>query len=90
MLQSTRKNPIQVGGNVQASRLIHRMESEYPELAKRARVSGLGILQVIVSESGAVEEVKIIRGHPLLNDAALRAFASGGILPIFSTGNRSP
>lgn len=90
VLQPTKKNPIRVGGNVQASRLIHRVEPEYPELAKRARVSGLVILQVIVSESGAVEEVKIVRGHPLLNDAALRAVRQWRYSPYFLNGEPIP
>jgi len=68
-----RKEPIRVGGNVQASRLIRRVEPEYPELAKRARVQGIVLLQVTVDERGGVTEVNIIRGHPLLNQAAVDA-----------------
>ena len=90
VLQPTKKQPIRVGGNVQASRLIHRVEPEYPELAKRARLSGMVILQVIVSEGGVVEEVKIIRGHPLLNDAALRAVRQWRYSPYFLNGEAIP
>ena len=90
VLQPTKKTPIRVGGNVQASRLIHRVEPEYPELAKRARVSGRVIMQVIVSEAGAVEEVKIIRGHPLLNEAALRAVRQWRYSPYFLNGEPIP
>jgi len=43
------------------------------ELAKRARVSGTVILQVTVDEEGNVSEVKVLRGHPLLDDEAVRA-----------------
>ena len=88
--QPTKKKPIRVGGNVQASRLIHRVEPEYPELAKRARVSGMVILQVIVGERGAVEEVTIIRGHPLLNEAALRAVRQWRYSPYFLNGEPIP
>ena len=90
VLQPTKKKPIRVGGNVQASRLIHRVEPEYPELARRARVSGRVIMQVIVSEGGAVEEVKIIRGHPLLNEAALRAVRQWRYSPYFLNGEPIP
>lgn len=68
-----KKEPIRVGGNVQSSKLIRRVEPEYPELAKRARVQGIVLLQVLVGEQGNVTEVKIIRGHPLLNQAAVDA-----------------
>ena len=84
------KKPIRVGGNVQASRLIHRVEPKYPELAKRARVSGMVILRMIVSEGGVVEEVKIVRGHPLLNEAALRAVRQWRYSPYFLNGEPIP
>ncbi|MGW8181722.1 MAG: energy transducer TonB, partial [bacterium] len=68
-----KKQPIRVGGNVQSSKLIRRVEPQYPELAKRARVAGIVLLQVTVDETGSVAEVNIIRGHPLLNQAAVDA-----------------
>ena len=86
----TKKKPIRIGGNVQASRLVYRVEPEYPELAKRARVSGLVVMQVIVNEGGAVEEVKIVRGHPLLNDAALRAVRQWRYSPYLLNGEPIP
>ena len=85
-----KKDPIRVEGNVQASRLVHRVEPEYPELAKRARVSGMIILQVIVSEGGTVQEVKIVRGHPLLNDAATRAVRQWRYSPYLLNGEPIP
>jgi protein TonB len=85
-----KKDPIRVGGNVQASRLVHRVEPEYPELAKRARVSGMVILQVIVNEGGSVQEVKIVRGHPLLNDSATRAVRQWRYSPYLLNGEPIP
>jgi protein TonB len=68
-----RKDPIKVGGNVQASKLIHRVEPEYPELAKRARVQGIVLLKVTVDEQGSVANIELVRGHPLLTEAAINA-----------------
>ena len=39
-----KKDPIRVGGNVQSSKLIVRVEPKYPELAKRARIQGIVLL----------------------------------------------
>ena len=86
----TKKKPIRIGGNVQASRLVYRVEPEYPELAKRARVSRVVVMQVIVNEGGTVEEVKIVRGHPLLNDAALRAVRQWRYSPYLLNGEPIP
>jgi len=68
-----KKEPIRVGGSVQSSKLIRRVEPKYPELAKRARVSGLVLLQITVGESGTVTKIRVIRGHPLLTPAAVKA-----------------
>lgn len=67
------KEPLRVGGIVQASRLVHRVEPEYPDLARRARVQGMVLLQVTVDERGLVSGVDVIRGHPLLTQAAVDA-----------------
>jgi TonB family protein len=36
-------------------------------------VSGVVILQVVVDENGMVESIKVLRGHPLLDEAAVDA-----------------
>ena len=85
-----RKTPIRVGGNVQASKLVKRVEPNYPELAKRARVKGMVILQVTVGEAGNVVDIKIIRGHPLLNDAAVSAVRQWVYSPTLLNGEPVP
>jgi periplasmic protein TonB len=68
-----KKEPLKVGGGVQAAKLIHRIEPEYPELARRARVYGVVLLKVTVDEVGIVTDVEPVRGHPLLVPAAVDA-----------------
>ena len=46
---------------------------EYPELAKRMKLTGAAQVQALVMPDGTVKEVKIIGGHPLLADALARA-----------------
>ncbi len=72
-LPQKKKEPISVEGDVQASKLIKRVEPNYPDLARQVRVEGTVILEVTIGEVGNVADVKVIRGHPLLNDAALVA-----------------
>lgn len=52
---------------------IKEPKVEYPPLAKRRRVEGLVILQLIINKDGKVESVKVQRGVPELNDAAIEA-----------------
>ena len=48
------REPIRVSIGVQNSRLIHKVDPVYPELAKRARVAGIVLLQVTIDERGLV------------------------------------
>jgi len=52
---------------------IKEPKVEYPPLAKRRHVEGLVILQLIINRDGKVESVKVQRGIPELNDAAIEA-----------------
>jgi len=85
-----RRDPIKVGGNVQESKLIRRIEPAYPELAKRARVQGKVVLVVTVDEEGNVSEIKVQQGHPLLDEAAKAAVAQWKYSPTLLNGEPVP
>ena len=85
-----KREPIRVGGNVQESKLIKKIEPAYPELAKRARVQGVVILQVTVDEEGNVSEIRVLRGHPLLDDEATRAVKQWKYSPTLLNGEPVP
>ncbi len=52
---------------------IHRVEPVYPALARQARVSGTVELLGVLGIDGRIHELKVLRGHPLLINAALDA-----------------
>src|ERR1700740_3138998 len=58
--------PLRVGGNVQAARIINRVQPIYPPLARQTRISGTVRLHAIISKSGTVESLEVVSGHPLL------------------------
>ena len=84
------REPIRVSNGVQNSRLINRVDPVYPELAKRARVSGIVLLQVTVDEQGLVAGIKLIRGHPLLNQSAIDAVSQWMYSPTLLSGEPVP
>jgi TonB family protein len=88
--QAPRREAIRVGGNVQESKLLDKVEPVYPEMAKAARVSGRVILQVTVNEEGQVWDVKVLRGHPLLNEAAVSAVRQWRYAPTYLNGEPVP
>ncbi len=70
----TGEEPLRVGGDVKAPQLINRVEPSYPEAARKARMEGVVILEAIITASGNVEDVKVLKSvNPLLDAAATRA-----------------
>jgi protein TonB len=82
--------PQRISSGVQESKLIRRVDPVYPELARRARVSGVVILEVTVNEEGTVADVRVLRGHPLLDEEAVRAVRQWRYSPTLLSGEPVP
>jgi protein TonB len=67
--------PLAIGGAVQAPVLIRSITPDYPYAARLARVQGRVVLRAVIDESGAIENVTVIEGNPLLVPAASDAVA---------------
>jgi protein TonB len=66
--------PLRVGGEVKAPQLTNKVEPSYPEAARKARMEGVVILEAIITASGSVEDVRVLKSvNPLLDSAAQRA-----------------
>ena len=64
---------IEVSGSVQRTRLIRSTEPVYPPLASQARIQGIVKFAAIISRDGAIRNLQVISGHPVLVGAALDA-----------------
>ena len=78
--------PIRQGGKVQAANLIHQVTPIYPPLARQARAQGVVVLEAMISKDGSIESLRVIRGHPLLNQAALDAVQQWKYRPTMLNG----
>lgn len=65
--------PLRVGGEVPEPRKIKHVNPSYPDAAKRARVQGIVILECTIDTQGRVSNVNVLRGVPLLDQAAIDA-----------------
>lgn len=68
-----KRDPVRVGLNVKEPTKLKHVEPVYPDIAQRANVQGFVILECIVSPAGRITDVKVLRGIPVLNTAALDA-----------------
>ncbi len=53
--------------------LLHRVQPIYPTLARQAHVQGAVELRAIISKTGTIENLVVVRGHPMLAAAAIEA-----------------
>lgn len=53
--------------------LIHRVQPQYPSLARSARIEGMVVLQAIIDKDGTIQNLRLVSGHPLLVQAAMDA-----------------
>src|SRR6185503_16081589 len=67
------KGPVRVGGQIKEPKKVHNVPPVYPDIAKQARVQGVVVLEAVISPSGDVTNVRVLRGVPLLNDSAVAA-----------------
>jgi periplasmic protein TonB len=81
--------PVRVGGNIKAPKMLRRVAPVYPVLAKSAHVTGIVIVEAQVDERGSVREVRVLRGSPLLDEAALEAVRQWRYQPLLLNGQAS-
>jgi protein TonB len=67
------KGPQRIGGQVMEANLIKRVQPTYPPLARSARVQGVVEFTAVISKDGNIENLQLVRGHPLLVNAAKEA-----------------
>ena len=53
--------------------LLHKVQPTYPPIARQARVQGAVELRAIISKTGTIENLVVVRGHPMLSAAAIEA-----------------
>lgn len=78
--------PVRVGGRIEAPRKIRHVDPVYPELAIRAGVTGTVILECVIDRDGRVDRVAVLRGHPLLDAAAVDAVRQWTYRPTLLNG----
>jgi protein TonB len=78
--------PIRAGQGVREPKKIVDVPPVYPEIARRARVQGVVILEAVINEHGGVERLKLLRSEPLLDAAAMDAVARWRYTPTLLNG----
>jgi protein TonB len=82
--------PIRVGGNVQPPTKTRDVPPVYPAIAQTARVGGVVIIEAVIGTDGRVQETRLLRSIPLLDQAALDAVRQWEYTPTTLNGVAVP
>jgi periplasmic protein TonB len=78
--------PIRVGTGVQTAKLIFGPRPAYPPLARAARIQGTVRIQAVIGRDGAIKNLELIGGPPLLLAVAMEAVRQWRYKPTLLNG----
>lgn len=81
-----REGLVRLGGVVAAANLVYSVRPVYPPLARAARIQGAVEFTAIISRQGTIENLTLVRGHPLLVKAAREAVSQWRYRPTLLNG----
>jgi len=64
---------VRVGGQIKQPTKTKDVRPTYPAIAQSARVQGVVIIEAVIGPNGRVQDAKVLRSIPLLDQAALDA-----------------
>jgi len=81
------EGPIMVGGDVKPPERVYAPQPTYTEIARKARIQGVVIVQAIIDKQGNVTNVKVLKGLPMgLEEAAVDAMKQWKFKPATLNG----
>ncbi len=80
------KGPVRVPSTIVAGLLLNKTIPHYPPIAVAAHIEGTVILQAVISASGAIENLRVVSGPAMLQQAALDAVSTWRYRPYLLNG----
>jgi len=78
--------PVRVSSMVVEGMLLHKTVPVYPVIAKVTHKEGVVVLQATISAAGTIENLRVVSGDPMLQQAALAAVSQWHYRPYLLNG----
>jgi TonB family protein len=78
---------VRVSQGVSTGLLLSKVPPIYPPTARDARIQGTVVMKAVINQTGDVERLELVSGHPLLAPAALEAVRQWKYRPYILNGN---
>jgi protein TonB len=82
--------PLRAGLHIAEPRKVRDVPPVYPMTAVMARLEGVVVIECLLDVRGRVQETKVLRGVPLLDEAALEAVRQWAYTPTLVNGEPVP
>ena len=86
VVQQRASNSLKVSSGVMAGNLVEKTIPQYPSIPRAAGIRGIVVLQATISKSGSIENLRVISGPPMLQQAAIDAVRSWRYKPYLLNG----
>ena len=77
---------LRVGGTVRQPQKVRNVDPVYPQLAILARLEGVVIIEATIGPDGKLMDARVLRGHQMLDQAALVAVRQWEFTPTLLNG----
>ncbi|MFI5183069.1 MAG: energy transducer TonB [Vicinamibacteria bacterium] len=77
---------VRIGGDIREPRKLKQVNPEYPLIARATHIEGVVLLECLIDADGRVKDVRVLRAHPFLADAAVEAVRQWVYTPTLVNG----
>jgi periplasmic protein TonB len=80
------RGPVRVSSSVVSGMIIVKTLPQYPRIAVVTRTQGIVVLAAVISRNGAIENLRVVSGPAMLQQAALEAVSTWRYRPYLLNG----
>jgi protein TonB len=80
------RGTLNISSRLMAGNLLEKTVPQYPAIARAARIQGTVVLQATIAKDGTIQNLRMINGPPMLQQAAVDAVRSWRYKPYSLNG----